>query len=145
MLAAVRVKIVALLYEARVLLRKSVQSCTRPVGARATCKGARRCFEGLQGANQRPLCPKPRYKTRRLAGVLRTQVVKVLHGADSDVVWLQRDFGIFIANLFDTGQASRVLALPSHGLAHLLAHFCDVKARPFLLCTGLLNAVMTAA
>ena len=63
------------------------------------------------------------------AGTRRAQVVKVLHGADSDVVWLQRDFGVFIANMFDTGQASRVLQLPSHGLAHLLAHFCDVKAR----------------
>ncbi|CAI5993135.1 unnamed protein product [Closterium sp. NIES-64] len=34
---------------------------------------------------------------------------EVMHGADSDVVWLQRDFGIFIANLFDTGQASHVM------------------------------------
>ena len=70
----------------------------------------------------------------------------MLHGADSDVVWLQRDFGIFIANLFDTGQASRVLALPSHGLAHLLAHFCDVKARaPVPLPRGWLCPVLTAA
>jgi len=36
-------------------------------------------------------------------------IVKVLHGADSDVAWLQRDFGIYIVNLFDTGQAARVL------------------------------------
>jgi exosome complex exonuclease RRP6 len=34
-------------------------------------------------------------------------IVKVLHGADSDIVWLQRDFGLYIVNLFDTGQASR--------------------------------------
>lgn len=32
-------------------------------------------------------------------------VVKVLHGADHDVVWLQRDFGLYIVNLFDTGVA----------------------------------------
>ena len=57
-------------------------------------------------------------------------MAKVLHGADHDVLWLQRDFGIFIANLFDTGQAARVLRLPSFGLAHLLDRFCDVKARP---------------
>lgn len=31
-------------------------------------------------------------------------VVKVLHGADSDIVWLQRDYGLFVVNLFDTGQ-----------------------------------------
>ena len=55
------------------------------------------------------------------------QVVKVLHGADSDVVWLQRDFGIYVANLFDTGQAARVLAFPSAGLAYALSRFCSVK------------------
>jgi hypothetical protein len=37
------------------------------------------------------------------------RIVKVLHGADSDVVWLQRDFGLYVVNMFDTGQASRVL------------------------------------
>ncbi|KAK9951693.1 hypothetical protein M0R45_007129 [Rubus argutus] len=36
---------------------------------------------------------------------------KVMHGADRDIVWLQRDFGIYVCNLFDTGQASRVLKL----------------------------------
>ena len=51
-------------------------------------------------------------------------VVKVLHGADSDVVWLQRDFGLYVVNMFDTGQAARVLELPGFGLAHLLAHYC---------------------
>eukprot|EP00897_Mesotaenium_endlicherianum_P003670 jgi/Mesen1/3330/ME000191S02465 len=30
--------------------------------------------------------------------------VKVLHGSDRDILWLQRDFGIYVANLFDTGQ-----------------------------------------
>ena len=53
--------------------------------------------------------------------------VKVMHGADSDIVWLQRDHGIYLANLFDTGQAARVLALPSYGLAHLLQHYCNYK------------------
>ena len=27
-----------------------------------------------------------------------------MHGADNDVVWLQRDFGIYICNLFDTNE-----------------------------------------
>ncbi|KAL0287075.1 UNVERIFIED_CONTAM: protein RRP6-like 2, partial [Sesamum angustifolium] len=29
---------------------------------------------------------------------------KALHGADRDIVWLQRDFGIYVCNMFDTGQ-----------------------------------------
>lgn len=27
-----------------------------------------------------------------------------MHGADRDIIWLQRDFGIYICNMFDTGQ-----------------------------------------
>ena len=30
--------------------------------------------------------------------------------------------------MFDTGQAARVLELPSRGLAYLLSHYCNVKA-----------------
>ncbi|KAK3025203.1 hypothetical protein RJ639_043129 [Escallonia herrerae] len=29
---------------------------------------------------------------------------KVMHGANRDIIWLQRDFGMYICNLFDTGQ-----------------------------------------
>jgi exosome complex exonuclease RRP6 len=54
-------------------------------------------------------------------------IVKVMHGADSDVAWLQRDFGVYILRLFDTGQAARLLALPSAGLAHLLQALCGVR------------------
>ncbi|KAJ0255042.1 Protein RRP6-like 2 [Hirschfeldia incana] len=53
---------------------------------------------------------------------------KVMHGADRDIVWLQRDFGIYVCNLFDTGQASRVLNLERNSLEFLLQHFCDVTA-----------------
>ena len=51
----------------------------------------------------------------------------MLHGADSDVEWLQRDFGIYVVNMFDTGQAARVLEMPSFGLVYLLDHYCAVK------------------
>lgn len=53
---------------------------------------------------------------------------KVMHGADRDIEWLQRDFGIYVCNLFDTGQASRVLQLERNSLEYLLHHFCGVSA-----------------
>jgi len=55
-------------------------------------------------------------------------VVKVMHGADSDIPWLQRDFGLYIVNLFDTGRAARALQLPSAGYAFLLQKYAGVVA-----------------
>ena len=54
--------------------------------------------------------------------------VKVMHGAESDVTWLQRDFGIYVVNLFDTGQAARLLGFLSAGLAHCLLTLCAFTA-----------------
>ena len=45
-----------------------------------------------------------------------------------DIGWLQRDFGIYVVNMFDTGQAARVLNFEKYSLAHLLKKFCDVTA-----------------
>ncbi|KAI3858244.1 hypothetical protein MKX03_001045 [Papaver bracteatum] len=53
---------------------------------------------------------------------------KVMHGADRDILWLQRDFDIYVCNLFDTGQVSRVLELERNNLELLLNHFCGVAA-----------------
>lgn len=53
-------------------------------------------------------------------------IVKVMHGADSDIPWLQRDFGCYVVNLFDTGRASRTLSFPSAGLAYLLRKYAGV-------------------
>lgn len=54
-------------------------------------------------------------------------IVKVLHGADSDVIWLQRDFSIYIVNLFDTGRAARLMELPGGAsLANLMMFYCKV-------------------
>ena len=53
---------------------------------------------------------------------------KVFHGADMDIGWLQRDFGIYVVNMFDTGQAARVLNYEKYSLAFLLKKFCDVTA-----------------
>lgn len=29
-------------------------------------------------------------------------ILKIFHGAESDIVWLQKDFGIYVVNIFDT-------------------------------------------
>lgn len=55
--------------------------------------------------------------------------VKVLHGADYDIQWLERDFGIYVVNMFDTGQAARLLQYPSAGLWYLLSQFCSVSSK----------------
>lgn len=34
---------------------------------------------------------------------------QVFHGSDSDIIWLQQDFDIYVVNLFDTYHATRVL------------------------------------
>lgn len=55
-------------------------------------------------------------------------VVKVFHGCDHDVEWLQRDFGLFVVNCFDTHQAAKLLGFPALSLAHLLKFYCGVTA-----------------
>eukprot|EP00930_Biecheleria_cincta_P044511 TRINITY_DN30616_c0_g1_i1.p1 TRINITY_DN30616_c0_g1~~TRINITY_DN30616_c0_g1_i1.p1 ORF type:complete len:861 (-),score=160.62 TRINITY_DN30616_c0_g1_i1:61-2619(-) len=56
------------------------------------------------------------------------RILKVLHGADRDVHWLQRDFSVYLVNMFDTGQATRALRLQGgFSLANLVSHLCGVK------------------
>ncbi|KAI4279396.1 MAG: hypothetical protein LQ337_000319 [Flavoplaca oasis] len=54
-------------------------------------------------------------------------IIKVLHGSNSDIVWLQRDLGLYIVGLFDTYHASRLLGYPKHGLAYLLHRFANYE------------------
>ncbi|PVF97620.1 hypothetical protein CPB86DRAFT_797921 [Serendipita vermifera] len=56
------------------------------------------------------------------------KILKVLHGAESDIVWLQENFNLYIVNMFDTFHASRALDLPRHSLAFLLSVYCDFTA-----------------
>lgn len=56
------------------------------------------------------------------------KITKVAHGADHDIFWLQRDFGVYIVNLFDTHQAAVVLEYPHRSLAALLSRFCSIEA-----------------
>ena len=53
-------------------------------------------------------------------------IVKVFHGADSDNQWLQRDFGVYLVNMFDTYHASHVLQMSHHSLAFLLRHYVNI-------------------
>ncbi|XP_059451789.1 protein RRP6-like 3 isoform X2 [Corylus avellana] len=70
-------------------------------------------------------------------GVLRTvfadpSICKVFHGADNDVLWLQRDFHIYVVNLFDTAKACEVLSKPQKSLAYLLETYCGVYTNKLL-------------
>ncbi|OQR75978.1 exosome component 10-like [Tropilaelaps mercedesae] len=56
------------------------------------------------------------------------RIVKVLHGAASDVQWLQRDFGVYLVNLFDTGVAAKLLNFERLSLSFLLKHYMSVDA-----------------
>jgi exosome complex exonuclease RRP6 len=56
------------------------------------------------------------------------KVVKVLHGCDKDVLWLQRDLGLYLVNCFDTHVAAKALSYPALSLAHLLKMHCGVTA-----------------
>ncbi|KAI9654901.1 MAG: exosome nuclease subunit [Alyxoria varia] len=56
-------------------------------------------------------------------------VLKVLHGAQMDIIWLQRDLGLYIVGLFDTYHASRVLGYPRGSLAFLLETFTGFEAQ----------------
>ncbi|TKA71609.1 hypothetical protein B0A55_07258 [Friedmanniomyces simplex] len=56
-------------------------------------------------------------------------IIKVLHGAYMDVMWLQRDLGLYLVGLFDTHYACRALGYPGGSLAFLLKKFADVDAQ----------------
>ncbi|BFZ23761.1 hypothetical protein BsWGS_26800 [Bradybaena similaris] len=54
-------------------------------------------------------------------------ITKVFHGSDSDIGWLQRDFSVYVVNMFDTGQAARLLNLSRFSLAHLMLNYCQIE------------------
>ncbi|KAL8474285.1 hypothetical protein ACS0TY_030930 [Phlomoides rotata] len=59
-------------------------------------------------------------------------ICKVFHGADNDVLWLQRDFHIYVVNLFDTAKACDILSKPQRSLAYLLETCCSVATNKLL-------------
>ncbi|KAK9151762.1 hypothetical protein Syun_010071 [Stephania yunnanensis] len=59
-------------------------------------------------------------------------ICKVFHGADNDIIWLQRDFHIYVVNLFDTAKACEVLSKPQKSLAYLLETYCNMSSNKLL-------------
>ncbi|XP_076231525.1 exosome component Rrp6 [Calliopsis andreniformis] len=56
----------------------------------------------------------------------KPSILKVFHGADLDVQWLQRDLSLYLVNMFDTHQAAKQLNLPYLSLAYLLKRYCNI-------------------
>ncbi|KKZ65401.1 hypothetical protein EMCG_08781 [[Emmonsia] crescens] len=56
------------------------------------------------------------------------KILKVLHGSTMDVIWLQRDLGLYIVGLFDTYHAAVALNYPKKSLKFLLEKFVNFEA-----------------
>lgn len=56
-----------------------------------------------------------------------SQVEKIFHAAEYDLICLRRDFGFHFSNIFDTMHAARILGYPQVGLDNLLAEKFGVK------------------
>lgn len=54
-------------------------------------------------------------------------IIKLFHGAFMDIIWLQRDLGLYVVSLFDTYHASKKLGFPKFSLAYLLETFANFK------------------
>lgn len=50
---------------------------------------------------------------------------QIFHGGDQDILWLQRDFGIYVVNMFDTSKAMKALNFPKFSLQHLVHSCCN--------------------
>jgi exosome complex exonuclease RRP6 len=50
-----------------------------------------------------------------------------MHGAREDVEWIQRDFGLYIVNLFDTCEAAKSLGYANNSLVFLLNQFVNIS------------------
>lgn len=57
------------------------------------------------------------------------QIIKVFHGSSMDMIWLQRDLGLYVVGLFDTFYACEALQFPGRGLKYLLSRFANFEAQ----------------
>ncbi|KAF3386392.1 Exosome complex exonuclease rrp6 [Penicillium rolfsii] len=56
------------------------------------------------------------------------KILKVLHGSTMDIIWLQRDLGLYVVGMFDTFHAASALGYPKKSLKYLLKKFVDFEA-----------------
>ncbi|CRG85262.1 exosome complex exonuclease RRP6 [Talaromyces islandicus] len=56
------------------------------------------------------------------------KILKVFHGSTMDIVWLQRDLGLYVVGMFDTYHASVALGYPKRSLKFLLEKFAKYEA-----------------
>lgn len=54
----------------------------------------------------------------------KPSILKVFHGAEHDILWLQRDLSLYVVNMFDTFHAAKLLEFNSLSLAHLMQKYC---------------------
>jgi exosome complex exonuclease RRP6 len=57
------------------------------------------------------------------------KIIKVFHGSHEDMIWLQRDLGLYVVGLFDTYYACVALNFEGRGLKYLLKRFADFDAQ----------------
>ncbi|KAI2792879.1 hypothetical protein POX_b02923 [Penicillium oxalicum] len=56
------------------------------------------------------------------------KILKVLHGSTMDIIWLQRDLGLYVVGMFDTFHAACALSYPKKSLKYLLKKFVNFEA-----------------
>jgi exosome complex exonuclease RRP6 len=56
------------------------------------------------------------------------KILKVLHGSTMDIIWLQRDLGLYVVGMFDTFHAASALGFPKRSLKYLLNKFVNFEA-----------------
>ncbi|KAL4979331.1 ribonuclease H-like domain-containing protein [Aspergillus desertorum] len=55
-------------------------------------------------------------------------ILKLFHGSSMDIIWLQRDLGLYVVGMFDTYHAAYVLNYPKKSLKYLLQKFVNFEA-----------------
>lgn len=56
------------------------------------------------------------------------RILKVLHGSSMDIIWLQRDLGLYVVGMFDTFHAASALGYPKRSFKYLLQKFANFEA-----------------